>query len=223
MSRGAWFPKQLESEGSHGSKYPMESRLITTKDRKAMISVDEAWRWWWSQISSLLPHPFPRKFPFPTVTNCCQPCFHSSLISLIPLCTHGECFSWFFTLTVRVRGWFRSRFAPAGGLWPECFPCAGPQKTRLRRSNLRFACAGPQKMRLGRSVFPAHGHKKRVSGGQNLRFACAGVGFVGVCRGGVCVTAAISFGVCRGGDCVTALCRRRYIGVCRVICVKSAS
>ena len=27
---------------------------------------------------------------------------------------------------------------------------------------------------LGRTVFPAQGHTKRVSGGQNLRFACAG-------------------------------------------------
>ena len=51
---------------------------------------------------------------------------------------------------------------------------------------MRFACAGPQKMHLGnskfafrlretlgRTVFPAQGHTKRVSGAQNLRFACA--------------------------------------------------
>ena len=41
-------------------------------------------------------------------------------------------------LTVRVKGWFGSRFAPGVGLWPVRFPCVGPQKTRLGRS--KFAC-----------------------------------------------------------------------------------
>ena len=80
------------------------------------------------------------------------------------------------------------------------FACAGPQKMHLVQ-NLRFACAkhsvGLFSLRratqnaspevkicvsparnapadLGRTVFPAQGHTKRVSGGQNLRFACAG-------------------------------------------------
>ena len=156
-------------------------------------------------------------------------------------------------LLVRVRGRFRLRFAPSVGFWLECFPCAGPQKTRLRPSKfaLRLSETGGwenfwclavtalwrfsfvrswihmiwygHKTRLER--FPAQGHKKRVSGGQNLRFACTKRASDLLAFGEevsvwlICV-AALFFGVCRGGECVTALCRRRYIGVCRVICVK---
>ena len=101
------------------------------------------------------------------------------------------------------------------------FYCAGPQKTRLRRSKFAFRlretvarifflrlavapwrfcssgsdsswihfiwtedaspevkiCVSPARNAptdLGRTVFPAQGHTKRISGGQNLRFACAG-------------------------------------------------
>ena len=42
--------------------------------------------------------------------------------------------------------------------------------------------------------------------------------YIGVCKGGVCVTdlrRLCYIGVCRGGVCVTDLCRRCYIGVCR--------
>ena len=80
-------------------------------------------------------------------------------------------------------------------------PAQGHQKCVAAGQNLRFACAkhsvGLFSLRratqnaspevkicvsparnapadLGRTVFPAQGHAKRVSGGQNLRFACAG-------------------------------------------------
>ena len=80
-------------------------------------------------------------------------------------------------------------------------PAQGHKKCISAVQNLRFACAkhsvGLFSLRratqnaspelkicvsparnapadLGRTVFPAQGHAKRVSGGQNLRFACAG-------------------------------------------------
>ena len=80
-------------------------------------------------------------------------------------------------------------------------PAQGHKKCISAVQNLRFACAkhsvGLFSLRratqnaspelkicvsparnapadLGRTVFPAQGHTKRVSGGQNLRFACAG-------------------------------------------------
>ena len=66
---------------------------------------------------------------------------------------------------------FKICVSPARNTRSECFPCAGPHKTRLWRSKFAFQNAPAD---LGRTVFPAQGHTKRVSGGQNLRFACAG-------------------------------------------------
>ena len=44
------------------------------------------------------------------------------------------------------------------------------------------------------------------------------VGYIGVCRGGVCVNdlwRCSYIGVCRGTVCLSDLCRRSYIGICR--------
>ena len=72
------------------------------------------------------------------------------------------------------------RFACAkhsSGSRSDCFPCAGPHKTRLGRSKFAFrlrratknASRQVKKEDLDRSVFPAQGHKKRAP----CRF-CAG-------------------------------------------------
>ena len=85
-------------------------------------------------------------------------------------------------VTLRVRGWFRSRFAPLVGFCPECFPCAGPPKTRLRRWKFAFRlresgvgfnfwrlAVAPWRFSFLRSWIRKNPHcvdTKRVSGGQ---------------------------------------------------------
>ena len=76
-------------------------------------------------------------------------------------------------LLVRVRGWFRSRFVSAGGFWPEYFPCAGPPKTRARRSKCLASRCSIVVIFGHPVVNPQDMDTKRVSGGQ-MRFACAG-------------------------------------------------